>query len=159
MTIQDPSWGASDIVAWTTAEVMTGVIIAALSTLRPLVARYVPGWATRSGGTSAGASYTLRTLPSTIASHSDRKSTFIASPRSINSGGWLDMEEAEQADIIGKYGGASLRYPMPVRLSPGMGRSVGSIRVTKEWSVEDDFTKPLQSDTEDGPQVFGRGGI
>ncbi|KAJ4386631.1 hypothetical protein N0V93_009529 [Gnomoniopsis smithogilvyi] len=138
-TVSDPSWQTSNIVAWTTAEVMTGVIIASLSTLRPLIGRYVPGWATRTGGTSRGASYKLKTFSSTIGSNVDRKSTFYARPRRISGGAWLDVEEEveqEQAELVGKYGGVSLRYPMPPRLGPGMARSVGSIRVTKEWSVE-----------------------
>lgn len=149
-SVTDPSWQTSNIIAWTTAEVMTGVIIASLSTLRPLVGRYVPGWATQRGGgsrgASYGASYKLKNFSSTIGSGVDRKSTFCARPGGISGGRWLGVEEEEeaaeqeqeqeQADLVGKYGGVSLRYPMPARLGPGMARSVGSIRVTKEWSVE-----------------------
>lgn len=62
------------------------------------------------------------------------------------------MEEAEQADLVGKYGGVSLRYPMPARLAPGMGRSLGSIRVTKEWSVEAKLARDTQSDMQEDPQ-------
>ncbi|KAJ4419639.1 hypothetical protein N0V82_004834 [Gnomoniopsis sp. IMI 355080] len=144
-SVTDPSWQTSNIIAWTTAEVMTGVIIASLSTLRPLVGRYIPGWATQRGGTSRGASYgasyKLKNFSSTLGSNVDRKSTFCARPGRVSGGGWLGMEEEaeqeqDQADLVGKYGGVSLRYPMPARLGPGMARSVGSIRVTKEWSVE-----------------------
>lgn len=141
--VKDLSWENSNIVAWTTAEVMTGVIIASLSTLRPLIGRYVPGWATQTGGTSARANYKLKTFSSTIGSNADRKSTFSTRPGLVGDGGWLGVEEGEQADLVGKYGGVSLRYPMPPRLGPGMARSMGSIRVTKEWSVE--TNKPARS--------------
>lgn len=141
--VTDISWENSNIVAWTTAEVMTGVIIASLSTLRPLIGRYVPGWATQTGGTSARANYKLKTFSSTIGSNVDRKSTFSPRPGLVGDGGWLGVEEGEQADLVGKYGGVSLRYPMPPRLGPGMARSMGSIRVTKEWSVE--TRKPARS--------------
>lgn len=64
------------------------------------------------------------------------------------------MEEVDQdqADLVGKYGGVSLRYPMPPRLGPGMARSVGSIRVTKEWSVE--ANKPVTPTPFDEDETF-----
>lgn len=65
--------------------------------------------------------------------------------------GWLGVEEGEHADLVGKYGGVSLRYPMPPRLGPGMARSIGSIRVTKEWSVE--TNKPGRSTEFDVEEV------
>lgn len=42
--ITDLSWDIIPVVSWTTAELLTAVIVASLSTMRPLISRYVVGF-------------------------------------------------------------------------------------------------------------------
>lgn len=133
--VVDIAWDTVQVISWTTAEVLTGVIIASLTTLRPLIGRYVPAWATRattSKGTAAtsGASYKLSGLPSHAASRPsrcDRKSALIHPSRRFSSGGWLDLSESGDD--------AGVRAPEAAHLDARSGPPQGNIRVTKEWTV------------------------
>ncbi|KAF3768830.1 hypothetical protein M406DRAFT_107592 [Cryphonectria parasitica EP155] len=138
----DIAFQTVSVIAWTTAEVLTGVIIASLSTMRPLMSRYVSGFTTRgtSKATSATsrsrASYGMQNLyakgtPGT--SRADRRSMLASPARRFSGGGWLDLSESDREDMA-RHGVAGLRMPDLARLEPGIGRH-GSIRVTKEWSV------------------------
>lgn len=127
----DFAWETVSVIAWTTAEVLTGTIIANISTLRPLVGRYVRAWATRATKES---SYQLDYLPSHSqktpgTSAADRRSGLICPPRRLTGGGWLDLSESDD-QVPG------VRTLEPVCLDEGRGHSRGSIRVTKEWSVD-----------------------
>lgn len=138
----DVAWQTVPVVAWTTAEVLTGVIIASLSTLRPLVGRYMPAWATRAASKAAtSTSYRLEGMPSRGApgpSKSDRKSTLPYPSRAFSGGGWLDLSESDQE--------AGVISPVPARYEADTGQSHGSIRLTKEWSVHDSVVE--------GPEKF-----
>lgn len=130
----DIAWETVKVVAWTTAEVLTGVIIASVTTLRPLIGRYVPAWATRamSKGTAgtSGASYKLGELPSQATSgpsRSEPKSMLIYPSRRFSSGGWLDLSESGED--------AGVRAPEAAHLDARSGPLQGNIRVTKEWTV------------------------
>lgn len=132
---EDVAWNTVRIVAWTTAEVLTGIIIASVTTLRPLIARYVSALATRgtSKGTAAtsGASYKLGDLPSQATSGpsgSDRKS-LLTYPSRFSSGGWLNLPESGQD--------AGVRAPEAAHLEARSGPPQGNIRVTKDWAVSE----------------------
>lgn len=155
--IGDVSWDTVISVSWSTAEIMTGIIVAALSTLRPLLSRYVPGLrslATSDG--SASASHRLQSMRSrrrssaflsaatgsgkpaaTFSSSApSRRSNIILSypaPMGTGAGAWLDLSDSGESDHAGP------QVPEPAQLGPERRGSTSrmEILVTKEWSVHD----------------------
>lgn len=139
----DVAWQTTSTVAFSTAEVLSGVIIAAVSTMRPLVSRYVPGLRTKAS--TSGASYQLRKYggPSRGASglRSAGKSTYLSSasrrsnlvshyPMQISGGGWLDLSDSGGED------NSAVRSPGPAILEDNENAVPRSgITVTKEWTV------------------------
>lgn len=124
----DPAWDVVPVVVWTTAEVLTGVIIASLTTLRPLIAHFMPGWASSSDTAKAstavmnsgGNRYRLSSLPSRGThgvSSSDGESALIYPARMFSSAAWLELEGEFDQDQ-----GATA--PEPVKLKDAPGRSM-----------------------------------
>lgn len=123
----DMTWSVVPVVAWSTAEVLTGVTITSLMTLRPLVGKFVPAWAISDAAkpatakTNSGANrYRLSSMPSRGTqgvSSSDGEATLVYPSRMFSSVAWPDLaaEEADQA--------ADLKAPEPARLDCGPGRS------------------------------------
>lgn len=101
---QDVSWASVSVSAWTTAELFTGVLIASLSTLRPLVAHYIPGFSMPSSNqhttATARASYGLQRLTNkTTARRADSKSAIMSRSSRFSKNGWIDLSEPDREGI------------------------------------------------------------
>lgn len=132
----DVSWDTVQVIAWTTAEILTGVIIASVTTLRPLVGRYVPGLATQAFKSSKASSGTknshqmesLQSRGTSGPSRSDRLSAMVSPSKKLRAGAWLDLSESDQDVNIKALDSANLEA--------GMSRPQEGIKVTREWSVQ-----------------------
>lgn len=139
----DLSWGSVSIIAWTTAELLTGVIIASLSTVRPLVSRYLPGWSmsesSRQTTATTHTSHGLQQLTNTTAaSRSDSKSAIMSRGSRFSNAGWLDLAESDREDVVSRQGMADMEAMGTAQLETGLHPVQGNIRVTTEWSVSNE---------------------
>ncbi|PSR76250.1 hypothetical protein BD289DRAFT_177500 [Coniella lustricola] len=139
----DVSWDSVSVIAWTTAELLTGVVIASLSTMRPLISRYLPGFSmtgsSRQITGTAGASYGLQQLTNkTAMSRADSKSAIMSRSSRFSKNGWMDLNESDREDMApSRQGNADLATMDTAQLESGLNHVHGNIRVTTEWSVSD----------------------
>lgn len=107
---QDPPWDNVGAAIWSVIELNCAIICASLPTLRPLVAKVVPGMSSNHSNRATYERYGSKYAATSSASRARSRPTFLESkptPRSVST------EELALNDVVTAGGGSDLHGALP----------------------------------------------